>query len=70
MNTHNTAAVKKDKPYLNIREACNLTGLSQRYLREGCKAGEIPHVMSGNIYMINVPLMMKKLEAESARCGK
>lgn len=65
-----TLAVKKDKPYQNIRETCNSTGLSQRFLREGCKSGQIPHVMSGNVYMINVPLMLKKLDVISANCGR
>ena len=63
-------ATIKDKPYLNIRETCNATGLSQRFLREGCKNGTIPHIMSGNTYMINIPLMLRILDEQSARCGR
>ena len=63
-------AIRKDLEFQSIRDTCNSTGLSQHYLREGCKNGEIPHVMSGNTYMINVPMMLEKLQALSARCGK
>ena len=58
-------AVIKDKPYLTIRETCNLTGLSQHFLREGCKTGEIPHFMSGNVYMINISLLKEYLDEKS-----
>lgn len=51
--------------YMKIREASRETGLSQFYLRSGCKAGTIPHVKSGTVYLINVPALLKKLEAES-----
>lgn len=50
------------KPFATIREACNITGLSQHYLRDGVKAGIIPHIKSGNTYMINVSLMMQQLD--------
>lgn len=49
--------------YQKIREACATTGLSQYYLRNGCKDGSIPHVKSGGVYYINVPALLKKLEA-------
>lgn len=52
------------KPFLPIREACEVTGLSQRFLREGCKAGKVPHVRSGAKYLINLPALLKKLGAE------
>ncbi len=50
------------KPFLTIREACNYTGLSQHFLRDGCKAGWIPHVKSGNIYMINIRLLLETMD--------
>lgn len=65
MKTSYKPAVIKDKPFLNIRETCNLTGLSQRFLREGCKTGSIPHVMSGNVYMINIRLLYEAMDKES-----
>lgn len=56
-------ATKKATPYQKIGEACVSTGLSQYYLRNGCKDGSIPHVKSGGVYYINVPALLKKLEA-------
>ena len=52
------------KPFQKIPEACRTTGLSQYYLRKGCKNGTIPHVRSGPTYYINVPELMKKLSSE------
>lgn len=70
MNNQPKRAVVKNQPFLNIRDACNFTGLSQRFLREGCKTGKLPCVMSGNTYMINIPLLMEQLNTESKTCGK
>ena len=56
--------------YMKIREASRETGLSQFYLRTGCKAGTIPHVKNGTVYLINVPALLKKLEAESGGDAK
>ena len=53
------------KPFMTIREACNYSGLSQRFLRDGCKSGIIPHIMSGNTYMINVAMLMETLDSMS-----
>lgn len=52
-------------PFLSIEKACEVTGLSQYFLRSGCKSGEIPCVKSGRVYMINVPALLAKLDAES-----
>ena len=51
-------------PFQKIPDACKTTGLSQSFLRKGCKDGTVPHVKSGNVYYVNVPLLLKKLEAE------
>ncbi len=48
-------------PFLKIREAATVTGLSQFYLRKGCRDGSIPHVKSGTVYLVNVPALLKKL---------
>ncbi len=50
-------------PFLKIREACQVTGLSQYYLRAGCKDGTVPCVKSGNVYFVNVPALLRKLGA-------
>ena len=51
-------------PFQKIPEACRTTGLSQYFLRKGCRAGTIPHVKSGDIYYINVPALLRQLGAE------
>lgn len=51
------------KPFLKINEACKVTGLSQYFLRKGCKEGTVPHVKSGSVYFVNVPALLKSLDA-------
>ena len=51
-----------DAPFQTIPSACNITGLSQKFLRNGCKDGSIPHIKSGTTYYINVPALLRKLE--------
>lgn len=50
-------------PFQKIPEACRTTGLSMYYLRKGCKDGTIPHIKSGTVYLINVPKLLRSLEA-------
>lgn len=54
---------KPDTPFQKIPEACASTGLSQFFLRNGCKDGSIPHIKSGNVYYINVPALLRQLGA-------
>ena len=51
-------------PFQKIAEACKTTGLSQYFLRQGCKDGTIPHVKSGGVYYINIPALMEALGGE------
>ncbi len=55
---------KAAAPFQKIPDACKTTGLSQYFLRKGCKDGSVPHIKSGPTYYINVPALLKKLEAE------
>lgn len=55
-------------PFQKITEACKNTGLSQYYLRQGCKNGTIPHIKSGGVYYINVPALMDELEKKKSSC--
>jgi hypothetical protein len=50
---------------MKIKDACTATGLSQHYLRQGCKDGTVPHVMSGTTYYVNVPALLSKLGAQA-----
>lgn len=56
-------------PYQTISSTSRITGLSQTYLRGGVRAGTIPHVRSGSVYLINVPLLLAQLEADARRNG-
>lgn len=53
-------------PFQTISGAARITGLSQYYIRAGCKAGTIPHVMCGSEYRINIHLFMEQLNAQAA----
>jgi hypothetical protein len=53
-----------------IRGAAEITGLSTRYIRDGCRNGIIPHVLVGSDYRINMPLFMEQLnEASRGNCN-
>ncbi len=52
-------------PFMKINDACKHTGLSKYYLRTGCKNGTIPHIKSGDVYYINIPELMRQLNAGS-----
>ena len=49
-------------PFVTIREAVRLTGLSERYVRRLHHEGKLPHVMSGNRVLVNVPKLMEMMD--------
>ena len=50
-------------PFMKIAQASKITGLSQFFLRKGCRDGSVPHVMSGTTYLVNIPALLRKLNA-------
>lgn len=62
MNTRNDSKMGEQK-FLKIKEASIRTGLSQYYLRNGCKNGTVPHIKSGNNYYIDIEELFKSLRA-------
>lgn len=40
--------------FLSIRDAATVTGLSQFFLRNGCRDGSVPCIKSGRKYMVDV----------------
>lgn len=54
---------RENTPFMKIKEASQVTGLSMYYLRNGCKDGTVPCIKSGTVYFINVPRLMEKLNA-------
>lgn len=53
--------MKYQQPFQTIEQAAQTTGLSTFYLRQRCRANEIPFVRSGKKYLINVPALLLKL---------
>ncbi len=51
-------------PFQRIPAACRITGLSQSYLRAGCKNGTVPHIKAGGTYLVNVPALLRQLGVE------
>lgn len=54
-------------PFMKIGAASRVTGLSQYFLRQGCKDGSVPHVKSGTVYLVNVPKLLRQLDADDGR---
>lgn len=54
---------RENTPFMKIKEASQVTGLSMYYLRNGCKDGTVPCIKSGTVYFINVPKLLEKLDA-------
>ena len=51
-----------DTPFQKIADASKTTGLSQYYLRKGCREGTIPHRKSGTVYYVNVAQLLTQME--------
>lgn len=51
-----------EQPFQSIKETVKTTGLSAYYLRRGCKDGTVPHIRSGNKYLVNVPALLRLLD--------
>ena len=57
--------MENNVPFMKIKDACRATGISQFRLRSMCKDGSAPCIRSGNVYYINVPALLRKLDEES-----
>ena len=54
-----------ERRFFTICEVVRITGLSEVFLRCGVKSGRVPHIMSGNRALINLPLLLEQLDAAS-----
>lgn len=52
------------QPY---RVAAEITGLSYKYIRDGCLSGEIPSMRVGADMRVNMPLFLEQLNRKSMR---
>ena len=66
MNISSAKQRNDNAPFQRIPDACRITGLSQYYLRNGCRDGSIPHIRSGSTYFINIPALLRLLGAEES----
>ena len=48
--------------FQSIKDTVKVTGLSEFYLRKLLKSGNLPHTMSGNKVLVNVPLLVEQIE--------
>ena len=63
------SAFNPEAPLQSINNTSYITGESRSAIRAGIKAGRIPHCVRGSgsnaTYLVNVPLYLKMLDAES-----
>lgn len=64
-----TAQQKDPRPFPKIKEAARRSGLSEFFIRRGCKDGSIPCIRSGATYLVDYDGMIDRLR-EQARTGK
>lgn len=50
------------KLFVKIREAAEITGLSQYFIRRGCRDGTIPCITSGSTFYVNMQAFLRILE--------
>lgn len=50
------------KPYVPVKEAVEITGLSEYYFRKHLETGEIPAIRVGKKWMINIETLLEKLQ--------
>lgn len=56
--------------FQSFRGAAAITGLSYRYIRDGCINGTIPCIMVGSDRRVNMPLFLEQLnEASRGNCN-
>lgn len=53
------------RPFQSIADASRTTGISQFALRRGCKDGTLPHIRTGKTYLLNMRLLMQRLDEQS-----
>lgn len=53
------------KPFQTIADASRTTGISQYALRRGCRSGTLPHIRNGTTYLLNMRLLMQRLDEQS-----
>ena len=55
---------RQSTPFMKIKKAAEYTGLSQYFLRTGCRDGSVPCTRSGSTYFVNVTALLRQLGAD------
>ncbi|MCD8051907.1 MAG: helix-turn-helix domain-containing protein [Clostridiales bacterium] len=62
-----TAATYTGPRLQKIIPASEITGLSPSYIRNGCKAGKIKHIISGRSYYVDMPWLLQQIDDGTLR---
>ena len=52
-----------DTPFMSVQDAARTVGLSEYYLRQELAKGNIPHIMCGRCIKINIPALLRQMDA-------
>lgn len=55
------------KQFATIREAAEITGLSECFFRRGVRNGSVPYIRSGVKYLVRLPQFLAQLDAQQGR---
>lgn len=64
MKTEQTFA-KRETPFLKIKDAAQVLGVSQCFLRTACRENKIPFFRAGAVYMVDIAGTLEVLHRES-----
>ncbi len=65
MTRRETTSPVIEQPFLTIRKCVPITGLSERYLRELLRKGELPHIKSGNRVLVNTRKLLEIMDEKT-----
>ena len=52
-------------PFQDMKQTAKSLGLSYYYIRQLKRDGKLPGIYNGNIFLVNVPLLLESLNASS-----
>ena len=55
------------KQFTTIREAAEITGLSECFFRRGVRNGTVPYIRSGVKYLVLLPQFLAQLDAQQGK---
>lgn len=54
-------------PFVTVRQASRVTGLSERFLRRLVREGLCPGIYSGNRFLVDTEMLMQKLRSDAEK---